>query len=123
MSLADIHGRLAVTALLFSIIMMVWGLWRFFRREDVSSSYLGAVWIVEILYLGQGLLGIILFITGTGELERPPVHILYGIVSVLALPGVYIYTRGDEGRRVMLLYALAFVFIIGITVRSMMTAG
>ena len=123
MSLADIHGRLAVTALLFSIIMMVWGLWRFFRREDVSSSYLGAVWIVEILYLGQCLLGIILFITGTGELERPPVHILYGIVSVLALPGVYIYTRGDEGRRVMLLYALAFVFIIGITVRSMMTAG
>ena len=123
MTLGDIHGQLAITALLFSSGMIVWGFWRYFKRMDVSSSYFGAVVIAEIIYLAQALLGLFLFISGTGELERPPVHILYGAVLLLTLPGVYIYTRGDESRRTMLLYSLAFIFLIGITFRSMSTGG
>ena len=90
---------------------------------NVSSSYLGAVVIVEILYVAQALLGSFLFLSGTGDLERPPVHILYGAVVLLTLPGVYIYTRGDEGRRTILLYSLAFIFLVGIIFRSMTTGG
>jgi hypothetical protein len=64
-----------------------------------------------------------MMITGTGVLQRAEVHILYGVVVSITLPGVYIYTRGDENRRTMLVYAVAFVFIIILSVRSMMTGS
>jgi NADH:ubiquinone oxidoreductase subunit 6 (subunit J) len=89
----------------------------------VGSSYFGAVVIAEILYVAQALLGSFLFLSGTGDLERPSVHILYGAVVLLTLPGVYIYTRGDESRRTILLYSLAFIFLVGIIFRSMTTGG
>lgn len=123
MSLAAIHNRLWITILLFSSAMTIWGLWRFFRKGTVDSNYFGAVVIAEILYILQGMLGIFMLISGTGVLQRPQVHILYGAVIVLTLPGVYVYSRGDESRRTMLVYALAFVFLIAISIRSMMTGG
>ena len=123
MSLADIHSRLAISGLLFVTFMALWGLFRFFRKEGVNSNYFGAAVIAEVLYILQGLLGLFIFITGSGELGRPEVHILYGIVTVLTIPGVYIYTRADESRRAVLIYALAFIFLIGITIRSMSTGG
>jgi len=123
MSLAAIHSRLWITILLFSSAMLVWGVWRFLRGQSVNSNYFGAVVIAEVLYILQGLLGIIMLISGTGVLQRAEVHILYGVVIAITLPGVYIYTRGDESRRTMLVYAVAFVFIIILSVRSMMTGS
>ena len=123
MSLAAIHSRLWITILLFSSVMLLWGLWRFLRGQTVNSNYFGAVVIAEILYILQGVLGIIMLVSGTGVLERAEVHILYGVVVAITLPGVYIYTRGDESRRTMLVYAVAFAFIIILSVRSMMTGG
>ena len=123
MSLAAIHSRLWITILLFSSAMLVWGVWRFLRGQSVNSNYFGAIVIAEVLYILQGLLGIIMLISGTGVLQRAEVHILYGVVIAITLPGVYIYTRGDESRRTMLVYAVAFVFIIILSVRSMMTGS
>ena len=123
MSLAAIHSRLWITILLFSSAMLAWGVWRFLRGQTVNSNYFGAVVIAEVLYILQGLLGIIMLISGTSVLERSEVHILYGVVIAITLPGVYIYTRGDESRRTMLVYAVAFVFIIILSVRSMMTGS
>lgn len=123
MSLAAIHSRLWITILLFSSAMLLWGLLRFLRGQTVNSNYFGAVVIAEILYILQGLLGILMLVSGTGVLQRAEVHILYGVVVAITLPGVYIYTRGDESRRTMLVYAVAFVFIIVLSVRSMMTGS
>lgn len=123
MSLAAIHSRLWITILLFSSAMLVWGVWRFLRGQSVNSNYFGAVVIAEVLYILQGLLGITMLISGTRVLQRAEVHILYGVVIAITLPGVYIYTRGDESRRTMLVYAVAFVFIIILSVRSMMTGS
>jgi len=124
MIITDIHGEILRNAVvILSFIMAGWGLWMFFRSENVPGSYLGAVAIAEGIYLLQGAYGLFLFLTGIGELARPEVHILYGIVMVLPLPGVYIYTQGDTSRRAMLLYALAFVFLIGISFRSIVTGG
>lgn len=123
MSLAAIHSRLWITILLFSSAMLLWGLLRFLRGQTVNSNYFGAVVIAEILYILQGLLGIFMLVSGTGVLQRAEVHILYGVVVAITLPGVYIYTRGDESRRTMLVYAVAFVFIIVLSVRSMMTGS
>jgi len=123
MSLVEIHGRLGNTALFFTIIMAVWGLWRYFRRQGVDGSYWGAIVIAEVLYLIQGGLGAYLFFSGLGSLTGRTIHILYGVVSLLTAPAVFVFTRGDEGRRTMLVYAAGFLFLVGIILRGISTAA
>jgi len=103
--------------------MALWGFMRFFRKQKVDSSYFGAVAIAEILYLIQVGIGVFMLLTGNGVLQRPQVHIIYGVVTVLVLPGIFIYTRGDDSRRTILIYAIAFLFLIAIAFRSMLTGS
>ena len=123
MSLADIHGRLGYTALFFTLIMALWGLWRFFRRQGVDSSYWGALVIAEILYIAQAGLGAFLFFSGIGVLTGGYIHILYGVVSILVIPAVFFFTRGDELRRAMLIYGIGLLFLVGVLIRSISTGG
>jgi len=123
MSLADIHGRLGYTALFFTLIMALWGLWRFFRRQGVDSSYWGALVIAEILYIVQAGLGAFLFFSGIGVLTGGYIHILYGVVSILVIPAVFFFTRGDELRRAMLIYGIGLLFLVGVLIRSISTGG
>jgi len=48
---------------------------------------------------------------------------LYGVVSVLVLPGIFAFTRGQEERRSMLIYGTGFLFLVGIVLRAIGTAG
>jgi hypothetical protein len=107
-----VHGGLARTAVFYSLILGLWALWRYIRRQGMDSSFLGAGVIAEILYLAQGLVGIILIISGhLPGLARPAVHILYGVATLLVIPGIFVYTRGDNSRRAMLIYAIGFLFL------------
>ncbi len=117
-----LHSRLANTLLLYALLMALWGFWRFFRRQGLDSSYWGAVVIAEVLILIQGALGVFMRINGTIP-ARGWVHMLYGIVAAIALPAVYMYTRGRDERRDTLIYASVFLFLIGISLRAMVTGG
>ena len=123
MSLAEMHARLGNTALYFTAAMAIWGLWRFFRRQGVDSNYWGAMVIAEVLYLLQASLGLFVYLSGAGELDKQYIHILYGVVAVLVVPGVFVYARGDEQRRSSLVYAVSFLFLVGIILRSASTGG
>jgi hypothetical protein len=114
-----VHGRLANTALLFIGIMALWGFWRFFRRQGPDASYFGALVVGEILILIQVILGVILWASSL----RPGqgIHILYGVISALAIPGVYLFTKGREDRRDMLAYAAVLAFLVGILLRAAQT--
>jgi hypothetical protein len=114
-----VHARLANTAMLFIGIMALWGFWRFFRRQGPDASYFGALVVGEILILVQGALGAFLWFSSA----RPGqgIHILYGVISVLAIPGVYLFTRGREDRRDMLVYGAVLAFLVGILLRASQT--
>jgi hypothetical protein len=86
----------------------------------MDSSFWGALAIAEILVIVQGILGAILYFSG----ERPGrwVHILYGVVTILVIPGLYAYTRGEEDRRVMVIYAVSLLISVGIIIRAISTA-
>ena len=120
MSLPEIHARLGNTALYFIFVLGAWGLWRFFRKQGLDSNYWGALIIGEILILVQGCLGAYLWLTGL----RPGrgIHILYGLVAAMIIPGIYAYTRGDENRRVTLIYGVALLITVAIILRAIMTA-
>jgi uncharacterized membrane protein SirB2 len=122
MGLSFIHSRLAITAIIYTTIMAVWGLWRFFRRQGLESSYWGALAINEGLILLQGILGLILYFNPAVILARG-VHILYGVVSVITLPFAFTFTRGRSERQEMSIYSLALVFLVLILLRAYTTGG
>ena len=112
-----LHARLSNTVLLYVFVLALWGFWRFFRKEGVNSSYWGALAIAEVVILIQGVLGILLWINNL----RPGgggMHILYGVVGAIGVPAVYVFTKGGEARREMLIYAAVLLFMSGIFLRS-----
>lgn len=114
MSITDLHGVIANSTIYFFVILASWGYFSFYRKEGISSSYWGSMIIAEILVILQGVLGVYLWVSG-GRPGRGGMHILYGICVVIALPGVYAYTKGEDGRRDLLLYStmsLATVFLL-----------
>ena len=121
MSLIEIHARLGITALYYIVLMALWGLWRVVRKQDVGGNYWGALVIAEILIVLQGGLGAYLWLSGARP-ERG-VHILYGIIAALVMPGIYTYTKGDQDRRVMLIYGVGLLIVVGIILRAIITAG
>lgn len=119
MTLSDVHGSLANTLLFYFIALAVWGTWRFIRKEVVSSSYWGALAIAEVLLALQFLLGGYLWIIGLRPARS--VHLLYGIVALLAIPGMYMYTKGRTDRPEMLMYAVVALITVGLILRATFT--
>lgn len=121
MSLTQVHGALANACLIFSLIIAGYGFLLYWRRRGVDSNYWGTLAAGELLFLAQGVLGIILFASGL-RAARTLVHALYGIVLVISIPGTYALTRGRDTRREVLIYAIIGLFLAGITLRAMTTA-
>jgi len=119
--LTFIHSRLALTIILFALVLGIWAGWKYLRREGLTSSYWGALIIGEMLILAQGLLGLLLVIMGRQPAEL--LHFLYGVVTALGLPAVYIYTGGRATRTEAALYALVAFAIFGLAIRALMTGG
>ena len=120
MDLSLIHDRLANAVLLFSVIAGLWGFVGGLRRQSMSGNYWGIIAVAELLYLAQGLVGLILWLAG----DRPARggHILYGVVAVLSLPAFYFMSRGREDQRAVWIYSLLFFFLVAISLRAMTTA-
>jgi hypothetical protein len=122
MTLTLLHDRLATTALLYMILLGIWGLWRYFRGQSIEGSFWGALVIAELVLIVQGLVGGYLYLTGLRPL-RGWIHILYGIASVLVIPGVFAFTNGNSDRRTTLIYGVALLFLAGLIIRGMVTGG
>ena len=120
MTLTEVHARLATTMLLFLGVAGVWGLATFFLRRSITGSYWGILAIGEILIVAQVIVGTILWISGARP-ERT-IHLLYGIVAAISIPGYYAYTKGQDDRRASLTYGLICLFLVGISIRAMGTA-
>lgn len=119
--LVFLHQRLAFSAQYYWLAVGLWALYLAARRQPLSSSLWGALLIGEVLMIVQGVLGVVLFLMGL----RPGslIHILYGVVSVSTVPALYAHTGGDESPRATAYYALGALFLFGIVLRAIGTAG
>ena len=123
MSLVQIHAGLANSSVLFSLIISAYGFWQYFRKQGISGNFWGVLAVGELLYVAQGLAGVILFLTVPARPETWRwVHILYGIVAVITLPGTFAYTKGKDERREALVYGVVGLFLTGIVLRAITTA-
>lgn len=120
MTVNQIHAAVSNTLIYFFIALTLWGYWRFYRKQGIDSSFWGAIAIAEILVIAQFLLGAYLWILGFRPARS--VHVLYGIVTLLALPGVYLYTKGRTEQPEMLMYSTVSLITIGLILRAVTTA-
>ena len=123
MPLNDIHARLFITTLAYCLVMALWAFWRFFRKQGVDSSYWGALVIAEVLLVIQGALGAYLYFVLGLRPARASIHILYGVISLLSIPGAYAFTKGGDQHRDMLVYGAVLAFQCGIILRAAVTGG
>jgi hypothetical protein len=118
--LLTIHARLLFTILLFFGALALWGLVNFLRGQAISGSYRGALAIGELLMIAQSLIGVALLFAGRQPF-RTGIHILYGVVAIITLPGAFAYTRGRDSRYEQLIYAIVCLFLCGIALRALET--
>ena len=114
------HARLLTTILLFFGALAIWGFVGYLRGQDITGSYQGALVIGELLMLAEALIGVALWIGGR-EAYRQAIHVLYGIVAVIMLPGTFAYVRGRDSRWEQLIYAAVCLFLCGIALRALET--
>lgn len=126
MQIDQFHARLGNSALLFMIVAGLWGLWRWRRHQSVNANYRGLLLVGEILLVIQALVGVYmwLFMNRDAVLVRPTMHILYGILTVIALPAAFSFASGKiDGEREQALYAFLCLFLAGLVWRAQSTSA
>jgi heme A synthase len=121
MSLPQIHNALANACLIFSLIIAGYGFFLYFRQRGIDSNFWGTLAAGELLYVAQGIVGVLVYASGL-RAPRTWIHVLYGIVLLITLPGAYAITRSSDSRREALIYGILGLFLAGITLRAMATA-
>ena len=116
-----LHSRIANAAWLYMAILAIWSFINYVRGRGVDGSVIGVVVVGELLMLAQAGLGLIMFLSGLYPASA--IHFLYGSLTILALPALWVYTRGATDRRASLVWALAGLFMFGLTLRAIGTAG
>ena len=81
----------------------------------------GMLALGEGLYVIQALIGVVMALNGLAP-ARGIVHYLYGVIMIIAIPGIYLFTRGRNGKNEALLYAMMAFFLAGVAFRAMTTA-
>lgn len=114
-----LHNGLANTAMLFCTIAGLWGLVTFLRRRGVTPNYWGILVIGQILFLVQGLLGVLMWLEG----ERPArsIHLVFGAVATMSIPTYYALSKGRADRWAALTYGVMCVALVGIAMRATIT--
>lgn len=116
-----VHERLAITSLYFFLIIALWGYYRFFRKQGLDSAYWGVLVIGELLILVEIVVGGYLWLQGVRP-ARDMLHLIYGAVIPLMIPGAYLYTRGRGERAEILVYSTAALIACGLILRAIYTA-
>src|SRR6476646_7697795 len=118
--MVEAHRILAQMAGTYSLIMGAWGLFNFLRRQPPGASYNGALVLAVVLYAIEGLVGLILVLTG--QMPSRSIHFLYGVTIIITIPAIFFFTRGSNTTRESLLYGLGMIFIWGLSDRAAVTA-
>lgn len=116
-----LHERVGNAAPLFMILLGILSLINYIRGQGVDGNIIGAVIVGELLMFIQVGLGLILFFSGLFPART--IHFLYATLTILAFPALWVYTQGATDRRASLLWALAGLFMMGLTLRAIGTAS
>lgn len=120
-ALLFIHQRLAGTVVLFTTLGAVWGLVLYARGRGVDGTFWGILYIAEIVYIVQAASGVLRGLGGAVPSEG--IHWLYGIVTIVALPGYLAISRGRDDRIAARNYGLLLLFLAAMTATRTIPTG
>ena len=116
------HQNIALTARWVMLAMTLWAAFASWQRRPLGSIFMGLIGISEVVIVVQAVIGAYFFL-GLGM--RPLAwmkHLLYGGLVVFTLPVIYFYLlKEKEPRRVARIWALACLFMFGLTFRTATT--
>jgi hypothetical protein len=117
--MVELHDRFATSAVLYMVVVGVWGIVSYFRKTEVSGSYRGVLIIGEGMLALEAVYGMALFATG----HRPPsnLHFLYGALTPFVLPLSLTIAGTRPTRQGPLIYGVAALFIVGLALRAIVT--
>ncbi len=120
MSLTLIHSRLANSVILYLIVMMLWAFWLYLGKKGLSPSFRGALIISSVLILLQGVIGGVLWLNSNRP-DESSMHLLYGIIGVLGIPGIYVFGTTRQDRYPILVIGIGILLLLAIIFRSVAT--
>lgn len=121
-TLLPIHRQLATSGVLYMFAAGLIGLWMWWRKRPMNANYRGILAIGYILGDVIGLLGLGMLLAGASP--RDPIHILYGLVTAIAVPGMgaWLIQKGVSDEVKPRWYALTAFFVFGVMLRGIITA-
>lgn len=117
--IAQLHVVLANAVVLYLVLLGFWGLLLGLRGSGPTPGYRSALVIAVLAALLQGAAGLLLI------LDRPldPIHALYGLALVLALPLAATMVSGSAPRGQSVALGIAALFAAGLALRGIATGG
>lgn len=91
------------------------------QRRSPPTFYLGGVLWAGLVVALAALSGV-----GTALADSPPgdpLHVVYGVLAVVALPGAAVIARGRTGRAVTVVWAIAGVVLVILVLRLFQTSA
>jgi heme A synthase len=120
--LAQAHLVAGWAALLAGVVLGAVALYvGVIRHRDATPHFRRGVYAVFGLVLAQGALGALLYALGGRPYE--PVHLIYGVGAILALPFFMYVERTAQKRPAMSSYIWGGFLLAGIALRAIMTGG
>ncbi|MDX2160912.1 MAG: hypothetical protein SF162_06265 [bacterium] len=120
--LHDVHTLLSRVGLFGGLIMFGVGFYiAIVRHGDVTKWFLAVVYLAVILMGIAGLTGLAMYAAGGRPYD--PVHIIYGVGVVLALPFFIYVERTATKRPAMGSYLWGFGLLAAIILRSIVTGA
>jgi hypothetical protein len=122
-ALLPIHRQLAISGILYMAAAGFVGVWMWIRKSPMDANYRGILAIGWVLGLVIGALGLTMLLAGASP--RDPLHILYGIVTAISVPGMggWQIQRGHSDLVKPRFYAITAFFVMGVMIRGIMTAS
>jgi hypothetical protein len=116
--IALLHAGFGRALVLYLAALALWGILAWRRNRGISPSYRGALLIGWLAALAQGVLGAVLSLATP---PRDPLHILYGVAILVALPVGFLYARERTPAQQSLVLGLASLFSSGLAIRGLTT--
>ncbi len=120
--MAEVHGLLARVTLVLVLITAAWSGAILVTGRPVRPALVGGLIWVVLLLAGTALLGAVVAITA--HAPKDPLHLVYGTLAVVVLPGTWWIVRAAyDSRRPVIVLAVASVVEIILVVRLFQTGG
>ena len=116
-----LHTNLVPLIWLFGGLSTIWGIVLLIRKRGMDRAMRLLLGVTAGLGVVQALLGGILWLSGARPLD--PLHYVYGLLVLAALPVAYTYVDNKSARRDMVIFTIAAFVVVAAAVRAFMTGA